>query len=135
MKFSRFENLPPYPFARMRALLEGITPKDTSAALNMSLGEPQHLVPEFVTHILHETRSSYNKYPPVQGTEALQAAVAAWLTRRNNLAVGMVGGDNIVPLSGSREGIFSIGQLVIDRQKNGQSPLVLSPTPLEVSHL
>lgn len=113
----------------MRSLLAGITPKDTTAALNMSVGEPQHDVPKFVTDILHRDRASYNKYPPVQGTEAWQQAVSGWITRRNGLESGMVTKNNIVPLCGSREGLFSIGFVVISRQKNNQIPLVLSPNP------
>ncbi|MBL4612453.1 MAG: aminotransferase class I/II-fold pyridoxal phosphate-dependent enzyme [Emcibacter sp.] len=129
MKFTRFKNLPPYPFPRMRVLLAGITPQDTTAALNMSLGEPQHSVPQFVTDILHAERASYNKYPPVQGTEQWQKAVSGWLIRRNGLASDTVNKDNLVPLSGSREGLFAIGLVAINRQKNGQIPLVLSPNP------
>ncbi|WP_339861717.1 aminotransferase class I/II-fold pyridoxal phosphate-dependent enzyme [Paremcibacter congregatus] len=129
MNFTRFQSLPPYPFPRMRALLEGLTPDDTSAALNLSVGEPQHAVPDFVTEILTREQASYNKYPPVQGTDAWQAAVAAWLTRRNNLAPGQVTAAHLVPLAGSREGLFSIGLVAINRQKQGQAPLVLSPNP------
>jgi len=129
VEFTRFKNLPPYPFPRMRALLEGITPQDTSAALNMSVGEPQHDVPAFVTEILQRERASYNKYPPVAGTPAWRAAVSGWITRRNNLKAGMVTADHLVPLCGSREGLFSIGLAVIPRQKNGQTSVVLSPNP------
>ena len=129
MTFSRFRNLPPYPFSRMRSLLDGIRPQDTRAALNMSVGEPQHPVPTFVTDILEEARASYHKYPPTEGTAALQAAISGWVIRRNNLEEGRVNGAHLVPLSGSREGLFSIGQMVIGRQKNGQIPLVLSPNP------
>ncbi|MCF6215433.1 MAG: aminotransferase class I/II-fold pyridoxal phosphate-dependent enzyme [Emcibacter sp.] len=129
VSFTRFKNLPPYPFARMRALLEGITPHDTSAGLNMSVGEPKHNVPDFVTNILHREQASYNKYPPIQGTKQWQAAVTGWISRRNNLMAGMVTADHLVPLCGSREGLFSIGLAVINRRKNGQIPLVLSPNP------
>ena len=129
MDFNRFKNLPPYPFARMRRLLADSVPEDTSAALNMSVGEPQHAVPAFVMDILSQTAASYNKYPPIQGTQAWQQAVRDWLTRRNTLPEGLVTAENLVPLSGSREGLYAIGQVVINRQKNGQIPLVLSPNP------
>ena len=129
MSQNRFDNLPPYPFARMRKLLEGITPQDTSAALNMSVGEPQHAVPDFVTDILHDNRALYHKYPPLQGTPEWLGAVSSWITRRNGLPTGVVGNENLVPLCGSREGLYSIGQIVVGRQKNGQIPFVLSPNP------
>ncbi len=126
---TRFQNLPPYPFARMRALLDGISPRDTGAALNLSVGEPQHKVPKFVTDILHRDRALYNKYPPVQGTDAWIESVSKWIARRHNLDAAMVDQRHVVPLSGSREGLFSIGMVVIDRQQGGKIPLVLSPNP------
>lgn len=113
----------------MRSLLAGITPRDTSAALNMSVGEPQHAVPDFVTDILQQEQATYNKYPPVHGTEDWQRAVSGWLIRRNALSDSMLDKDNLVPLSGSREGLFSMGLITINRQKNGQIPQVLSPNP------
>lgn len=129
MKFTRFENLPPYPFPRLRSLLEGMTPEDTLAALNMSVGEPQHAVPDFVTDILVREQEKYNKYPPLQGTANWQKAVGDWITRRHDLAREQITPAHVVPLAGSREGLFSIGLVTIGRQKHGQIPLVLSPNP------
>ncbi|WP_321396392.1 aminotransferase class I/II-fold pyridoxal phosphate-dependent enzyme [Emcibacter sp.] len=125
---SRLKALPDYPFPRMRALLSDIAPGDPSG-LNMSVGEPQHAVPDFVADILDRERAAYHKYPPVAGTEDWQEAVAGWLERRFSIAPGHLGGDHLVPLSGSREGLFSIGFVTIDRRKDGQVPLVLMPNP------
>ena len=125
---SRLKALPDYPFPRMRALLNDLEPGDPGG-LNMSLGEPQHAVPDFVADILDRERASYRKYPPVAGTPDWQDAVAGWLGRRFDLPSDMIGADHLVPLSGSREGLFAIGFVAIDRQKAGQVPLVLMPNP------
>lgn len=126
MTLNRFQNLPSYPFVRMRALFEGVTPRDTSAALNMALGEPQHAVPEFVMEVLHNARALYHKYPPVAGTEEWLEALVNWHQRRYGLTISP---NNLVPLSGSREGIFALGPIVIPEQKNGKKPVVLLPNP------
>ncbi|TPD59254.1 aminotransferase class I/II-fold pyridoxal phosphate-dependent enzyme [Emcibacter nanhaiensis] len=112
----------------MRALLNDIESGDPGG-LNMSLGEPQHEIPEFVAEILYQERASYHKYPPVAGTPDWQQAVGGWLERRFGLDEGMLGADHLVPLCGSREGLFAIGFVTIDRQKAGGVPLVLMPNP------
>ncbi|WP_417320485.1 aminotransferase class I/II-fold pyridoxal phosphate-dependent enzyme [Emcibacter sp.] len=125
---SRLKALPDYPFPRMRALLGEISPGDPDG-LNMSVGEPQHAIPDFVADILDRERATYHKYPPVAGTPDWQQAVAGWLERRFEIASGTIGADHLVPLSGSREGLFAIGMVTIDRRKNGQMPAVLMPNP------
>ncbi len=125
---TRFDDLPEYPFPRLRALLGGLAAKDPEG-LNMSVGEPQHAVPEFVAEILHRERASYNRYPPVAGTPEWQAAMCGWFCRRYNMADDILGPDHVLPLPGSREGLFSIGQVVLPRQKHGHRPAVLMPNP------
>ena len=113
-------DLPPYPFPRMRALLEGITPQDEGSALNMSIGEPQHQPAQFILDALTQQQHLYNKYPPLAGHALWQEAVLKWLQRRNNIPDTFMTADHILPLNGSREGIFSLG-LVIRDHYNMQS--------------
>lgn len=121
--------LPSYPFPRLRQLLDHITPEETSAALNMSLGEPQHDVPAFVPQIMFDHRSDLNRYPPVAGTREWQNAMTSWFTRRYDIDEGMITGDHIVPLNGSREGLFGIGQVTVPKEIKGKKPAVLLPNP------
>ncbi len=44
--------LQPYPFERLRALLEGVTPNPALAPVNLSIGEPKHPTPRLVTDAL-----------------------------------------------------------------------------------
>jgi N-succinyldiaminopimelate aminotransferase len=56
--------------------------------------------------------------------------VGAWLTRRFDLPAGAIEPDrHILPLVGSREGLFQIAQVVCDDAKQGEPPVVLLPNP------
>lgn len=128
MTENRFESLPEYAFPRLRALVDHL-PRGGEAELNLALGEPQHPFPDFIGEILQANNHLLNKYPPNDGTPAFRAAIANWLTRRYDLNPDHIDADKmIVPLSGTREGLFSIGLTVIP-EHGAQRPKVLMPNP------
>jgi N-succinyldiaminopimelate aminotransferase len=123
----RLELLTDYPFRRLADLLQQ-PPGDEP--IIMSIGEPQHQPPAMVADILAEQAAGWGKYPPMAGTPAFRAAVAAWLTSRFHLTPGAIDGDKqILPLAGTREGLFQIAQLICDTTKGGKPPVVLLPNP------
>ena len=75
-----FDTLPASPFARLRALLDDVTPR--LAPVSLALGEPQHAPPDFVLQALKQNLDDYGRYPPIGGTPDWQAAVRSWLARR-----------------------------------------------------
>ncbi len=125
----RFNSLPDYAFPRLRALLNGIAPG--ADEIGLSIGEPQHAFPDFITDILHEHKSEYGKYPPIDGTPALRLAAAAWLERRYHLRADFIDpGRHILPVNGTREGLFMAALALAPEQKD--RPLdaaVLIPNP------
>jgi len=126
----RLEQLKDYPFQRLRELLAGITPPAGLEPIVMSIGEPQHAYPDFVGEVLHQHRHLYGKYPPLAGTEEFRQAVADWLTRRYRLPPGMISAErNLLPLSGTREGLFMIALVAVPESKQGQRPAVAMPNP------
>ncbi len=128
MVLGRFDELPPYAFPRLRALLDATTPGN--APINMSIGEPQHQLPEFVTDVLHKERAGYAKYPPMGGTPELLSAIKDWLTTRYNLAADFLNpAQNIIPLNGTREGLFNACLTVTPATKDNRQPAVLIPNP------
>jgi aspartate/methionine/tyrosine aminotransferase len=125
---SRTSALPASPFLRLNALLDGIAPGASPVAL--SVGEPQGPVPAFVAEILAREAAGFAKYPPINGTDALRDSIAAWLTRRFALKAGAVDPAHmILPLNGTREGLFLAAFQLVPEQKNGQRPAVLLPNP------
>lgn len=123
---SRLAQLPPSPFLRLNALLEGVTPALPPIAL--SVGEPQGAVPDFVPEILAREAAGFAKYPPIQGSDALRAAISGWLTRRFALKTPVDPGA-ILPLNGTREGLFLALFVLVPERKNGGRAAVLLPNP------
>ena len=131
----RFATLPEYMFPRYRALIADTAPAANLAPINMTVGEPRHEVPPFVGDILKAREADYGKYPPIQGTEEWQDAVTGWLTRRYGLAPGMVTADNVLPLVGTREGLFLATLAVTPTRKCGHKPAVVMPNPFYQCYL
>ncbi len=128
----RLDQLTDYPFPRLDALLAGMAlPEGVSAANPMWIGEPKHAVPDLVKAPLATHFADYNRYPPIEGTPGLREAIAAWLQRRYGLADGFVGAHDgaIMPVAGSREGLFLIAHAAVPETKAGGRPVAIVPNP------
>ncbi|MEQ1888622.1 MAG: aminotransferase class I/II-fold pyridoxal phosphate-dependent enzyme [Alphaproteobacteria bacterium] len=125
------DGLPENAFPRLARLIAGVPPGGRgNMPILMSLGEPQHPIPEFIGEILNARLSEYGKYPPIQGSDNFRAAVAAWLNRRYGLHRHPVNSEaHILPLNGTREGLFSIAFVVTPPLKSGRQPAVIMPNP------
>ena len=132
---NRLEKLGAAPFDRLRTLLSDIEPAAGLEPIIMSIGEPAHPYPDFVGDVLDANRHLYDKYPPILGTEEYRLAVADWLSQRYDLPVGTIDADrHIVPLAGTREGLFLMASVVVPESTTvgGQNmrPAVLLPNPM-----
>lgn len=116
--------LQPYPFERLRDLFADLEPP-AKPALNLGIGEPQHAAPAFVLEVLASELSGLARYPATRGIQELRNAMAAWLAARFRLP-GVDPEREILPVAGTREGLFAIAQAVVDRSRD---PLVLCPNP------
>lgn len=121
----RFSNLPEYAFPRLRALLDVHAPGGD--VLHMSIGEPRHAWPSFVTETIANEAAGFGKYPPNEGTPELLSAIAAWLKRRYGVAVDSE--RQIMALNGTREGLFNAALALSPETKNGARPAILMPNP------
>jgi aspartate/methionine/tyrosine aminotransferase len=126
----RLERIDDYPFARLRALLDPVSPRTNLPHVMMQLGEPQHDPPPFMARIIADTAHLWNRYPPMQGTPAYRAACTAWLTRRYRLPAGMVTAErHVLSLNGTKEGLFLVAAMSVPQEKRGRVPAVLMPNP------
>ncbi|WP_170529711.1 aminotransferase class I/II-fold pyridoxal phosphate-dependent enzyme [Ruegeria arenilitoris] len=121
----RFSNLPAYAFPRLRALLDHHAPGGD--VVHMTIGEPKHDFPPWVTDVIVENAAGFQKYPPNEGSDALRGAIADWIDRR--YGVRMDPETNIMALNGTREGLYNAAMALCPEQKNGQQPIVLCPNP------
>lgn len=121
----RFSNLPEYAFPRLRALLDVHAPGGD--IVHMTIGEPKHAFPQWVTDVIVENAAGFNSYPQNEGTEALRGAMADWVARR--YGVTLVPDRQIMALNGTREGLYNAAMALCPETKNGQKPTILTPNP------
>lgn len=119
--------LQPYPFERLAALMQGSQPPAGLAHIALSIGEPKHAAPGFVTEALIEHLHLLSSYPLTRGMDGLREAIAGWLTRRFRLPADSIDpGRQVIPVNGTREALFAFAQAVVDASAK---PLVLMPNP------
>ncbi len=121
----RFSNLPEYAFPRLRALLDHHQPGGD--VVHMTIGEPKHDFPPWVTDVIMENAAGFQGYPPNEGSPELRAAITGWINRR--YGVSMDADANVMALNGTREGLYNAAMALCPEQKNGQQPIVLCPNP------
>lgn len=105
--------LQPYPFEKLRALLEGVTPDAALRPISLQIGEPKHPTPDLVKAALAGALEGLAAYPATAGTPALREAISTWLSRRYRIAAPDPA-TQVLPVNGSREALFAFAQTVID---------------------
>ena len=121
----RFSNLPAYAFPRLRALLDSHSAG--GPVLHMTIGEPKHAFPDWVGDVLAQSVAEFNRYPPNNGTDELRAAIRDWIKRRYGVTVDPE--TEIMPLNGTREGLYNAAMALCPETKGGKQPVVLTPNP------
>ena len=88
-------------------------------------GDPEEPPPSFVGDALKAAIAPRLPYPRVKGSQAVREAIAAYMQRR--FGVTLNPDTQIVPTSGSKEAVFHMPLLVIDRDASDRG--VLFPDP------
>src|SRR6059058_5168045 len=116
------------PFLRTTELLAPYQP--TKPLITLSLGEPQHPVPDFVGPVLAQHIAEFGRYPIARGIEPFRRAAANWLSTRFKLPRPIDPESEILVLNGSREGLFfaAITAARYVRERRGR-PAILMPNP------
>ena len=121
------DHLQPYPFQKLRKLFDGITRNAKLSPIDLHIGEPKHVTPEFIRQSVIDNLDGLANYPTTQGAASLRRCIADWLQQRFHLP--KVNPDTeIIPVNGSREALFSFAQAVIDTSVDHQ-PAVVCPNP------
>ncbi|SHI42714.1 Aspartate/methionine/tyrosine aminotransferase [Shimia gijangensis] len=120
----RFSNLPAYAFPRLRALLDHHQPGGD--VVHMTIGEPKHAFPAWVSDVIAEYSQEFNRYPSNEGTLELLQAISGWITRRYGVTMPV---DQIMALNGTREGLYNAAMALCPETKGGKQPVILTPNP------
>jgi N-succinyldiaminopimelate aminotransferase len=119
--------LQPYPFEKLRALLGSVQTAADKSPIALSIGEPKHRSPDFVADALSANLDQLAVYPTTLGIPALREAIANWCGRRFGLQAGVLDpARHVLPVNGTREALFAFTQAVVKRDVDG---LVVSPNP------
>lgn len=118
-----------YPFQRLSRLFADSEPNRNITPIAWSVGEPKHDAPQIVLDAICENLDGLSTYPSTKGLAELRRAIADWLTRRFQLTTQDIDPErHILPVSGTREALFSIAQAVA-ADETGQQPIVIMPNP------
>jgi N-succinyldiaminopimelate aminotransferase len=116
------------PFLRTTELLAPYQP--AKPLITLSVGEPQHPVPNFVGPVLAKHIADFGRYPAAKGIEPFRRAVANWLSSRFHLPRPVDPENEVLVLNGSREGLFfaAITAARYASPRKGR-PAILMPNP------
>ena len=116
--------LHPYPFEKLAQLKHGIVPPADKSPIVLSIGEPAHATPEIIKQALLDNLSGLSNYPTTKGIPELRQAIADWIAKRFHVSVDA--NSQVLPVSGTREALFSFAQCLIDASSK---PVVIMPNP------
>ena len=117
----------PYPFEKLAQLKSGLVPPADKAHIALSIGEPAQPTPAFIQKALFEHIKGLGVYPNTKGILELRQAIAVWLCSRFKIPSDMIDPETqVLPVSGTREALFSIAQCVVDP---AVKPIVIMPNP------
>jgi N-succinyldiaminopimelate aminotransferase len=116
------------PFARTAELLAPYQPG--KPLITLSLGEPQHPVPDFVGPVLAQHIADFGRYPIAKGIAPFRQSVATWLSKRFQLPRPMDPESEVLVLNGSREGLVFAALAAASHvgARRGR-PAILMPNP------
>ena len=97
----------PYPFEKLTALLDPITPSAKYAPLTLTIGEPQFETPTFIQKALCNSAAALRRYPKTSGETELREAMRGFVKRRFNVTLSDA---QIIPTFGTREVLFNFPQ-------------------------
>ena len=120
------QTLQPYPFEKLNALKAGIAVSCQQPHIALSIGEPKHQPPQLAINAWQNNLDKVSLYPKTAGRADLKQAIIDWLNKRFGLSTSLTP-QQVLPLNGTREGIFSFVQAIADGSNpNGK---ILMPNP------
>jgi succinyldiaminopimelate transaminase len=113
-----------YPFVRLdeakrRLAAEGVE------LIDFGKGDPREETDPLIRQALVDSIEPLSSYPLAEGLPELREAVAGWCKRRFGVEIDPHA--EVIPTYGSKEAIFHLAQVVLDR--DGDKSLVLSTEP------
>jgi succinyldiaminopimelate transaminase len=113
-----------YPFVRLEQAKRRLA-ADGVELIDFGKGDPREETDPLIRRALVESIEPLSSYPLAEGLPELREAAAGWCKRR--FGVELDPETEVIPTYGSKEAIFHLAQVVIDRESDKN--LVLSTEP------
>ncbi len=122
------------PFTRNNRLLADIKPGNPDIII-MTAGDPKEEMPGFVVDRMAEAKASLGTYPLIRASDELRQSIAAWIGRRYGLSTKVDPMREVLPVNGSREGLFFAALPAVGRKQVEGKPAILMPNPFYQAYL
>jgi succinyldiaminopimelate transaminase len=113
-----------YPFVRLEEAKRRLAAEGVEL-IDFGKGDPREETDPLIRRALVESIEPISSYPLAEGLPELRQAVADWCKRR--FGVELDPDREVIPTYGSKEAIFHLAQVVLDRESD--KALVLSTEP------
>jgi acetylornithine aminotransferase len=113
-----------YPFVRLEAAKRELAAQGVEL-IDFGKGDPREPTDERIRRALADSLTEISTYPLAEGLPELRSAVAGWCTRR--FGVTLDPDTEIVPTYGSKEAIFLLAQVVVDRDSDRRLVITTEP--------
>jgi succinyldiaminopimelate transaminase len=113
-----------YPFVKLEEAKRRLAAQGVEL-IDFGKGDPREPTDPMIRQALAESITEISTYPLAEGLPELRAALAGWCARR--FGVELDAGTEIIPTYGSKEAIFLLAQILIDR--DGERRLVVTTEP------
>jgi len=114
-----------YPFVILGRQRERLMPKGLEP-IHFAAGDPREETPAFIREALARSVPVMSSYPATEGRAELRAACARWAERR--FGVPLDPETQVLPLNGSKEGVFLLALAVVGRGGAARDTVVI-PSP------
>ena len=115
-----------YPFERLSDLKKGLIGNTDFQHISLSLGEPRNHPPNLIYEYMLDPlllENGLTTYPKVRGESYLRESISRWLRSRFNIEANP--DEQILPVTGTREALFSIAQAVVSGKKDAQITILV----------
>jgi succinyldiaminopimelate transaminase len=113
-----------YPFVRLEQAKRRLAEQGVEL-IDFGKGDPREVTDPLIRRALAESIEPRSSYPLAEGLPELRETVAGWCDRR--FGVELDPETEVIPTYGSKEAIFQLAQVVLDR--DGDKRLVVSTEP------
>jgi N-succinyldiaminopimelate aminotransferase len=113
-----------YPFVRLEQAKRELVAQGVEL-IDFGKGDPREPTDRRIRHALAESLTEVSTYPLAEGLPELRRAVAGWCRRR--FGVDLDPDTELIPTYGSKEAIFLLAQLVVDRESDKRVVVTTEP--------